>query len=960
MWTWWFWLGDRVDKESITADLEALKAQGIGGVTIYSLSGPGVTEQGPRYMGPEWRALFRHTVQEAHRLGLGVSSMLCSGWNTGGPWVTPELACKRHVHAETVLVGPTHFKGPLPQPPADKRFYRDVAIQAYPLKPGWSRPVITASSSYKTLDDSYGDSAATPIREVCEAPLRPLAPVNPAMALDPAGMIDLAPRCSREGVLDWQVPEGRWLVVRTGCTLTGDVTKWSSPTGVGLEADPLDAAAMELQFAKIAQPLIEDAGPLAGRVFRSVQVDSWEIGLPNWTTDFIERFRKLRGYDPRPYLPALAGQVVGSSQLTDRFLYDYRRTVADCVAESCFGRLSRLAESRGIVQQSEAGGVCYPKVAALDALANLGRCAIPMGEFWQDGAWVEAGQNKNGKQTASAAHVYGRRIAAAEAFTSFIHWVDSPATLKPTADRAFCEGFNHFFIFSSATHSGDGMPGTEFCAGTHFNRKITWWNQARPWADYVARCSHMLQQGRFVADVLYYNGDGCPNFVGPKHVDPALGPGYDYDVCNTEVLLSRLAVRDGRIVLPDGMSYRLLVLPDRRDMPVEVLRKLKDLVAEGMTLVGPRPERDPGLRGFPASDRQVQQLAAELWGDCDGKKVQEHVFGKGRVAWGLAPREIFARAGVVPDFRPLAAGSRPDAFVDWIHRSAEGAEIYFLANRRGRPENVMCTFRVAGKQPELWDPVSGQVRDAAAFWPCAGCQTMVPLELEPYGSMFVVFRRPASRDAFGREATNYPALRAIQELTGPWTVSFDPQRGGPRVGRVPQAGRLDEAAGKRGKVLFGHGHLPTGLRHAPIDAIAGHASVPRPGRGAKPGRGPGERQESRDRLDRPVAPGDHRRHQAGGKRAPDRSDEPLAEPADRRRGAAACETPHAHQHPLPAGPAAVALGPLGTCAIDGGRLRDAGARVLTAHSPAWQVQPRRGALWQPGAKPWERGQTHTP
>ncbi|MEI6653355.1 MAG: glycosyl hydrolase [Verrucomicrobiota bacterium] len=788
MWTWWFWLGDKVDKASLTADLEAYKAQGMGGVTVYSISGPGVETKGPNYMSPEWRELFKHTVTEADRLNLGVSAMLCSGWNAGGPWIQPAQACKRHVSAELVLTGPQHFTGKLPQPKADPRFYQDLAVQAFPLNP--AAPARRTVPPCKTLDDSFGDSIGTPIGNICAAPLKPLPAAAPGTAIDPAGIIELSARCGTDGTLDWEVPPGQWKVLRTGYTLTGKMTSWSSPTGNGLEADPLDAAAMDFQFANAAAPLIEDAGSLVGKVFRSVQIDSWETNLPNWSSGFMADFKTIRGYDPRPYLPALAGQIVGDSALTDRFLYDYRRVVADCVAENYFGRLSTLAAAKGLLQQSEAGGVCTPKVMALDALKNLGRCAIPMGEFWQDGTWVESNQNKNGKQTAAAAHVYGKPIAAAEAFSSFVHWVDSPASLKPTADRAFCEGLNQFFIFSSATHTGDGAPGTEFCAGTHFNRKITWWNQARSFTDYVARCSHLLQQGLFAADVLFYNGDGCPNFVSPKHIDPALGPGYDYDVCNTEVILTRLAVKDGTIVLPDGMNYRLLVLPESTTMPLAVLRKLKDLVAAGMTLIGPPPVQAPGLTDYPGCDKEVRALAAELWGgeivehrtskeeygtrtDTASAAVIDRRVGKGRVIWGLSPRQILLRDGVTPD---LEVAGPKDAFVDWIHRGVGGAEIYFLANRKDRPEKVACSFRVAGKVPELWDPVTGMTRDAAGYAMADG-RTNVPLEFSPNGSMFVVFRVPASVSAAG--GSNFPDFKPLQELAGPWSVAFDPLWGGP-------------------------------------------------------------------------------------------------------------------------------------------------------------------------------------
>ncbi len=913
MWTWWFWLGDKVDEASITADLEALKERGMGGVTVYSLSGPGVADKGPDYMSPAWRRLWKHTLKEADRLGLGVSTMLCSGWNAGGPWIKPENACKQHVHSELVVDGPRHFEGPLPMPPADNRFYRDIAIQALPVNAQVSGPQVSASSSHarypvanaadgnansfwvsngekpnegpgkdkpewlqvdlgkdrpvkqltiaprpgfgprdaelqssadgktfttvkrlamerdqttnidlpgnpvrylrlfitatwspqsenvqvceisvdgkplclrvpadllswKTLEQSFGNSMGTPIREICDAPLRPMPEAGPGMATAPASLVDLTEKTGADGVLKWDVPPGKWRIIRSGYTLTGKVTSWSSPTGSGLESDPLDAAAMDFQFANVAAPLIADAGPQAGRTFRSVQIDSWETELPNWSGGFPEQFRKLRGYDAKPYLPVLAGYMIGDSETSDRFLYDYRKTVGECLTNNYFGRLSQLAEVGGIIQQSEAGGVCTPKVMAMDALANLGRCAIPMGEFWQDGTWVEANQNKNGKQTATAAHVYGKRVVAAEAFTSFVHWIDSPASLKPTADRAFCEGFNHFFIFSSATHSGDGWPGTEFCAGTHFNRKITWWNQARPFTDYVARCSHLLQQGLFAADVLFYNGDGCPNFVAPKHVDPLLGPGYDYDVCNSEVIMSRLSVKDGRIVLPDGMSYRMLALPARDDMPLEVLVRIKELVAAGMTVVGPKPAKDPGLRDFLRRDAQVKAIADELWGANAGPKVGENRYGKGRVIRGTPLRDVLARDGVNPDF--TCAATSPDAFIDWIHRRTDGADIYFLANRNNRDEQAVCTFRVAGKQPEIWDPVTGSRRDAAAFTRTDGA-TSIPLDFAPHGSVFIVFRKPLDSVRPAAATTNTPALAPVLEIKGPWTVKFDTRWGGP-------------------------------------------------------------------------------------------------------------------------------------------------------------------------------------
>ncbi len=793
MWTWWFWLSDRVDKKSITADLEAMKVQGIGGATVYSLSDPGLDKalRGPNYMSPAWRELFHHTVDEARRLGLGVNAMLCSGWDAGGPWITPQLACKQHTHSELTLTGPQHFRGKLPHPDSDPRFYSDISIQAFrvtshpPAVPPDAAKVKARNAllALKNGTDSLGKSYQHPIQEICDAPLAPLPAELDGDILDPRTRIDLIAHLQADGTLDWEVPEGKWVVHRLGCTLTGVRTSRSSPTGEGLESDPLDPAGIESQFQHVAAPLLKDVGPAAGSIFRAVEIDSWEIVLPNWTMKFLDAFRCYRGYDARPYLPALAGRTVGSARISDRFLYDYRQTLGDMVAENYFGRLTELTHGGGIIQQSEAGGICYPKVMPMDALKNLGRCDVPMGEFWQSPAWKEKNeQNINGKQTACAAHLYGKGIASGEAFASNWHWTQSPAMLKPTGDIAFCEGFNQFVIYSSATHSGDGVPGTEFAGGTHFNRKVTWWKMARPFCDYVARCSHLLRQGLFVADVLFYNGDDCPNFVPPKHVDPELGVGYDYDVCNTEILLTRLAVRDGRIVLPDGMSYRLMVLPAHSYMPLGVLRKLKELVAAGMTLIGPKPERTPGLENYPVCDRQLQAEADELWGNCDGRSVKEHAFGKGKVVWGIAPREILARGGVGPDFMH---GGGPETFIDWIHRSEASREIYFVINRKDRPESLTCAFRVRGRQPKLLDPVTGTLRDARAFTQSAET-TSLPLEFAPFGSIFVIFegRIPATQNGAGR--TNQLGLAPDATLAGPWTVHFDPKWGGPASVRFPK------------------------------------------------------------------------------------------------------------------------------------------------------------------------------
>ncbi len=348
--------------------------------------------------------------------------------------------------------------------------------------------------------------------------------------------------------------------------------------------------------------------------------------------------------------------------------------------------------------------------------------------------------------------------------------------MKPVADLAFCDGFNRFFMhISTSVRDEDGKPGHDAFCGTHFNRNITWWNQSPAMLSYFARCSWLLQQGLFVGDVIFYNGDNCPNLVEPRHSNPSLGYGFDYDVCNTEVLLTRMRVKDGRIVLAGGMSYRLLVLPESPTMPVAVLKKIKELVEAGATIVGPKPDRAPGLTHYPRCDEDIRTLASELWGNMDGINVRERAVGRGRIIWGRNPRDVLTEAGVTPDFE--FAGAR-DTDIDYIHRTTDDAEIYFVANRKNREEKFTATFRVAGRLPELWDAVTGVMRPATAFTQANG-RTSLPLELASNGSVFVVFRASITGDANGAGESNFPAFSKLEELTGAWTVNFDPDWGGP-------------------------------------------------------------------------------------------------------------------------------------------------------------------------------------
>ncbi len=607
--------------------------------------------------------------------------------------------------------------------------------------------------------------------------------------------MDLTGKVSTDGTLEWDVPPGRWKVVRIGRTTTGI----SVAFGKGPLVDYLSPTAMTQHYEKGIKPVVEDAGALVGKTFEFSIEDNVEIdGIYSWTPRLLEKFRKQRGYDPSPYLATLAGEIVENVEITDRFLADVRRTIADCVAQDHYGRWAELAHADGLKVRAEAGGQHHPRLLCNDGLMNQGRMDVPVAEFWElelwkenqgspadhhaitTPGWDEVAQNVNTKQAASAGHLYGKPVIASEAFTTggrLQHWSQSPGGLLRHANTAFCEGINALSIHGSATSGPEsGFPGKSVFGGMHFNHNITWWNQgAAEFLRYLARCDHLLRQGHFVADVLYYSGDEAPNFVPPKNIDPSRGFGYDYDVCNSEVLLTRLSVKDRRIILPDGMSYRVLVLPDRPVMPLSVVRKLQELVKAGATVIGPKPQRTPGLTDFPRSEQQLTEIADKVWGTSTNSLPLQRSYGKGRVVVGLSIREVLEQAAVPADF-----AFRSDvvtASLDFIHRRTDDTEIYFVANQRGAALKTDCEFRVSGKQPELWNPATGEQRALPQFRSQAG-RTSVPLEFEPYGATFIVFRKDIPKLTASKQVSaseNFPRLTQVQEVAGPWRVQFDPQ-----------------------------------------------------------------------------------------------------------------------------------------------------------------------------------------
>lgn len=754
---YWWWLNGMATKESITRDLEEMKAKGYGGASLVDAGSSNYdvalkTQAGPVFMSSEWMELYKHAVREADRLGIELSINVQSGWNPGGPCITPESAMKKIVWSEININGGEKVKIVLPKPEVNF-WYKDIIVQAIPVRNG-SRVKNEAIQNWdkKAFQKVIGWKGIYPLNELRED----FPDEGSEIAFRSSDIIDLSANF-RDSILDWSAPEGEWIIIRYGYTCTGAKTSTTSDGWSGLSLDHLNAEAFSLFGKEVIVPLIE-AAQSVGNSVHFLQTDSWEMGVVSWTENFPQEFLKFRRYDIFRYLPVLTGRIVDTREISNRFLRDFRKTVGDCVENYHYKLFSELAHRYGLGIHPESGG---PHSAPVDALKVMAINDFPQGEFWamSNTHRIKDDERLSVRQGACVAHTNGKRFVAAEGPTSIgPHWERSPKDLKGNIDRVFCSGVNRI-VWHTFTSSPTefGLPGNEYFAGTHLNPNVTWWKQAGDFICYLNRCSFMLQQGLFVADVLYYYGDDVPNFVFLKEELPELNFAYDWDKCSRDVILNRLSFDGNKLVLPDGMSYRILLLAPDKAIDLAVLKKLENLVKKGMTLVGAPPVMVSGLSGLPESDIELKRIVTVLWGKTDGKTIFENKYGKGRVIWGKNVSQVLREMKIKPDFEFSSADSATS--LDYIHRSIDSMEVYFITNRfaykkyndfqyrylTGLPdrfEQVECRFRINGMLPELWDPVTGSINEISVYHEKNGYIT-IPMHFAPEGSYFVVFRKAA-------------------------------------------------------------------------------------------------------------------------------------------------------------------------------------------------------------------------
>jgi hypothetical protein len=776
---WWWWLKTPTNEAAITRDLKEMKAKGLSGCMI--LDG-GVGPFGPNkwkkktiigeteikyedtdeYNGGtlaqpnetmetwsrEWRDKVRFASKEAGRIGLDLGVFIGPA-GCAAPWVRPENGQQEIVWNRTSITGGKEISLNLFEPTKENAANQQI-----------NKVVEDAQLS------NYTDIAILAIPSKVHVNLQEV--------------IELSHQLDKNGNLKWNAPTGEWKIYRFGYR----------PTGRNLDGvfyiDHLSKEVFDKHWENTVALLLKEMSPEERIAFKYVECDSWEAGDPNWTKYFPHEFQERRGYDILKYLPILAGETIGTKENSEHFKNDYRQTISDLIAENHYARQREVANANGLHSYAEAAG---PHQFQADLLKCVGHCDVAMGEFWMPSPHRPTPSGRFlVREAATAAHIYGMKHVFAEAFTSVgPNWEESPFLMKAVADQAFCDGLN-WICFHTFTHRPSliEMPGFTHSAGTHFDRTITWWNQSAPFVDYLSRCSFMLQQGLFVADVLIYKGNGIRRTSddqnlnamvwedGLKNPPATLGKGYDYDKCNEEVLLSRLSVKDGKLVLPDGMSYRVLALDKNSSVSLKALRKLEELAEQGATIVGDAPIASLGINDDSV---EYNKLVKRIWGKSN---TGEQIMGKGRVVWNADIRDVLLQDKILPDFECFGLSDK--GVIDYIHRKTDDADIYYVSSRWQPVEKVECTFRVSGKQPEIWNPVTGEIRELTDFKQENG-RTIIPLEFNPCGSHFIVLRNSIN---ISEKKPNWPSYKTVHEISGSWQVQFDENWGGPASTKFDQ------------------------------------------------------------------------------------------------------------------------------------------------------------------------------
>ena len=754
---YWWWLNGNVDTARLLEEMREMKKTGISGFDIFEIGVPKediMVGAGPAFLSDESLISIKTVIEEADRLGMQAGLNMASSWNAGGSWIRPEHAAKSIYFSKKEYEGESG-KINLPFPEISERDSRG-RIRLLTLdregKPAWYREIaVIAVPAY--LEEGRIDTGKI---------------INLSTRFDPF---------TEE--LDWQPADGRWNIYRFVCSNSGEQLMIPSKNSAGPIIDHFDSTATEAHFNYVIGRIKTVIPDLKNSALRSLYLASYEASALAWTTSLPEEFRNINGYDLYKFLPLFDDPELFSEETGEKFMTDFRRTLSELMINNFYKKAREIANKNGLKINSEAGGPGFPlHNVPVEPLKSLGALDLPRGEFWINHNRLNAGGIdilRVVKEVSAASHIYRRGIVEEESFTSFQHWQEAPYDMKPAGDRAFCEGMNRYVVHGfSHNPPGTGYPGYVYHAGTHFNDKRVWWPMVRPFNEYLARISWIAQETEFHADVLYYYGDAIPNYTGHKNSRFMAGPGYDYEVINTEILL-QLETKDRELILPGGSRFKLLFLEDEGEINASVLLKLKDLASEGALILGKKPLKVTRTESFRDTDKYLE-IIDKIWNDNNKLQTGDEL-PKSKIISGITPSQALQKNGNGPDFKYLDH----DLFLlDYIHYSDSNVHFYFVRNTTDRRISRNCSFRQKNGIPEIWDPVTGTVSQVLIF--NQGTDYInLPLSFPPYGSYFIVFREgePALHyNMIVNSDTNPPALRYCNNRvsifeTGTFTLSSE-------------------------------------------------------------------------------------------------------------------------------------------------------------------------------------------
>lgn len=804
---YWYFMDGNLSREAMTADLESMKEAGIGQVVFLEVN-VGLPRGKVDFLSEEWQDLFKHAVREAERLGIEITLGIGPGWTgSGGPWVKPEESMLHLMTSSVNVTGPMKYSGILPIPLPYKPFFGDESVPANLkiLRNNYYEDVAVLAFPTPSTEGKIPDSDEKAL--YFRAPFSSQPGVKPYLSesshdselaagqnIDKGKILDITRFLTSDGRLNWEVPPGKWTIMRFGKRNNGAVTRPAPEPGLGFECDKFDTVALDAHFDHFVGKLLRKVEPRikarhAG--WTMLHMDSWEMSSQNWTGKFREEFTRRRGYDPLLYLPAYAGKIVGSRDESERFLWDVRLTCQELVIQNHVMRVKEIAGKNGMRLSIEPYDMNPCADLALGAAAD-----VPMCEFWSKGFGFNTVFSCF--EAASLAHIQGLPVVAAESFTAGFDeaWKLYPGALKNQGDWAFCSGVNRFNYHTFAHKPyGDGLkPGmTMGPYGVHWDRGQTWWPMVKAYHTYISRCSYMLQQGYNIADILYLTPEGAPQvFLPPSSAMEGNDTipdhkGFSFDGCSPDMLIAKAETKNGKIIFPGGASYSILVLPAVETMTPELLGRIEALIKNGACVIGQPPVKSPSLVNYPECDKQVREMAHRIWAKLPANEtLSSHDFGKGQIYRPgkedtLKSNHLYpGYATVVSILRKLNMPedfSSPGQELRFIHRSAGDKDIYFLSNKTEKKIRPLCHFRIKDRIPSCWDPLTGDIRDLPKF-DRHEHETVIPMEFEPYQSLFVVFDKIAM-PAQSKNGENFPELSLIAELQNNWTVYFDPRWGGP-------------------------------------------------------------------------------------------------------------------------------------------------------------------------------------